>query len=978
MSPVKNNNYSASSPISEKSSHFLPPTSAHKQQKKHNPVPLNQSKSSDLPQNLSTLDFRMDHDNLPENPNHNLYGETDRLLNHKINQTSSEDESKTSHEDSISPTEKLLSEENTSDIDGNENEDDTKKVETQDKMNNSDTCMSEMLESVRYGYNQHLLASSKALENQYMNLIKDFKSKQKQALSKQKEQITRKFQKETDKIKKSYEDMYAEKMRAAATKMNAASKKLHEDYLHKKQILENQLKLSTARCSSFEQELTTKRQLLTKMENELGQTKHSLEKCQIQNKTNLNCNAQMKSDVKKLEESNNKLKLESQDLRIKLDDSNKINDNLSIQLKNSEKNYSEIEQNLRIENKNLSEQVEELNEDVEILCASLQDYENFRKEFKVLEANNTNLTEKVEGLEQINQKMEKDLSVSKQNYHNLQNHELETVNELKTDLSSKDKHIKNMTNNLSKLELSLKESQCEQLELTKKLEKKEKIIIKFEDDISKQTMLVEKLRNEKDQLIESNHQLNDEIDADRKRQSELNHKFELACNSKEIEIERLKSQQRDTIEHLEKITNKLKEKVNDQEQLENQMTILQNEKIKLEQNYATLKAQSDSSLAMFQMKNIELKSQLDQMSQDNNALLNIRRKLEADLVNSASEKDRAEHGFERQIRKFDFLQDEIQQIKSLYEKERFKNETISREHIILSDEVTSLRGKNEALISEVQVLESKCDKSNKNTQKIKEKIKSYKKNLNSAHDLELTHLKGTIEVLKNKLESKDQKQVENVKESEKRLKESEKRKFQLKIDHLDTYVKTLEAKNQDLQGKLLVNEKGPSPVRKKQKSIISEVQQEVAVVDRNYIEKPKVPTTSLPESSSSRKNSIKKPTNYTSEKSENQIHPQQAGAKSRTKGLQNAQQIIAKHSKNFRKPLAIVDTNITHKTRPIKTLDKIIEKPEIVEEKRNDKDLKDQSIEDNGEEVNQTPLLKKIDHKRMATRSTRTSRRLIT
>ena len=47
------------------------------------------------------------------------------------------------------------------------------------------------------------------------------------------------------------------------------------------------------------------------------------------------------------------------------------------------------------------------------------------------------------------------------------------------------------------------------------LEKKEKIIIKFEDDISKQTMLVEKLRNEKDQLIESNHQLNDEIDAER-------------------------------------------------------------------------------------------------------------------------------------------------------------------------------------------------------------------------------------------------------------------------------------------------------------------------------------------------------------------------------------------------------------------------------------------------------------------------------
>merc|ERR1711915_129843 len=174
------------------------------------------------------------------------------------------------------------------------------------------------------------------------------------------------------------------------------------------------------------------------VENELRQTKHSLEKCQVQNKTNANCNAQMKSDVKKLEESNNKLKLESQDLRIKLDDSNKINDNLSIQLKNSEKNYSEIEQNLRIENKNLSEQVEELNEDVEILCASLQDYENFRKEFKILQTNNTNLTEKIESLEQINQKIEKDLSVSKQDFHNLKSQELKTVNGLKTDLSSKD------------------------------------------------------------------------------------------------------------------------------------------------------------------------------------------------------------------------------------------------------------------------------------------------------------------------------------------------------------------------------------------------------------------------------------------------------------------------------------------------------------------------------------------------------------
>lgn len=949
MSPVKDKN-NAPSHISDSSSIFLAPA----QSNTYNHI--------NKPQNLSELNFKIDEDNFAQN----LYGETDRLLNHRLNQSAStentviSEKQNSSFEESISPTEKLLSEEKNSVI-GGENENDQNinqkdQENTENNLNNSDNNMSEMLESVRYGYNQHLLASSKALETQYMNLIKDFKLKQKQALAKQKEKFTQKLDKETKKIEKSYETMYAGKMSAAATKMNAASKKLHEDYLHKKEILENKLQISATRCDSIEQELAKKRQILIKLENELNQVKHLLEKSQVQNKTQANCTSRFKSDVKKLEENNNKLKLEIQDLKIQLEDGQQISENLKIQSKNCEKKYLEVEKMLKNENKNLIEQVEELNEDVEILCASLQDFENFRKDFKTLQAENQNLTEKNGKLEEITQKLDIELTAANQNYDTLQN-------DLKIKISTKDQQIKHINADLSKLQISLKEAQCDQLQLTKKLEKKEKIVMKFENDFDQQNELIEKLKNEKDQLIESNHQLNDDIDNDRKRQSELNHKFELACNSKELEIERLKAQQKDTIEHLEKITNKLKEKVNDQEKLENQIASLQNEKIVLEQNYAALKAQSDNNFAIFQMKNLELKNQLDHTSQENQNLLNLRRQLETDLVNSASEKERAEHEFERQIRKFDFLQDEIQQIKALYEKERFRNETVSREHIILTDEVTCLRSKNEALISEIQVLESKCDKSSKNTQKIKEKVKSYKKNLSSAHNMELTHLKGTIEVLKNKLDLKEN----NPKE------EAEKRKFQLKIDHLDTYVKTLEAKNQNLQEKLITNEKIVSPHRKKQRSsvVVSETEK---IKNKSPVENIRKQTQEpikriAPES----KNDT---TAIVTKKSENLIKQHKTG---RTKSLQNAQQIIAKHSTNFRKPLTVVDVNqvntYKNKMQVQQTLEKIPENKEFEEIEK----IEDQSIEEKSDEKeSQTPLLKKIDHKKMATRSTRSSRRLIT
>lgn len=371
-----------------------------------------------------------------------------------------------------------------------------------------------------------------------------------------------------------------------------------------------------------------------------------------------------------------------------------------------------------------------------------------------------------------------------------------------------------------RLEQNLSDARCDQLELTRKLEKKEKIAGKLNEELSssengineakkelhKLNNELKNLRLENEKVVDLNHQLNDDIENIKNQQSSLNSKFESTLKDQENEIKRLKADL----------------------DLSKAEILRKDEKIK-------------SNLINFESTEVnvcQLNIKLKQYEEDKNELLNQRAALENSLSEVTSMKERADHNYERLGRKFDFLQDELDQQKNQYDKERNKFEGTVRENITLSEQVTTLKMTIETL--SLQLKESN-QKSNKTTDRLKEKIKHYHKNINNLHGQEVSTLHETIKNLEIKLKLKEkekdlEKNVEQKKEKESSapqpivihqksgLSVSEKRKMKelenkidkmssetiqdkIVLDQLDTKVKTLEAEK-----KMLLEERNFSEV----------------------------------------------------------------------------------------------------------------------------------------------------------------------
>jgi len=150
-----------------------------------------------------------------------------------------------------------------------------------------------------------------------------------------------------------------------------------------------------------------------------------------------------------------------------------------------------------------------------------------------------------------------------------------------------------------------------------------------------------------------------------------------------------------------------------------------------------------------------LQIKIKQLTEEQESFMYSRRNFENQLSAQTSKLEQAEHDLKRSTRKFEFTQDELDQLKLQFDKERAKFETATRDSIQLQDQVSFLLSESDSLKIQLQEAESKTSKSLSKSDRMKEKIKVYQKNLSEAHGEEMEGLYETVKTLTEKLKKKE-------------------------------------------------------------------------------------------------------------------------------------------------------------------------------------------------------------------------------
>jgi len=151
----------------------------------------------------------------------------------------------------------------------------------------------------------------------------------------------------------------------------------------------------------------------------------------------------------------------------------------------------------------------------------------------------------------------------------------------------------------------------------------------------------------------------------------------------------------------------------------------------------------------------EMQIKIKQLTEEQESFMYSRRNFENQLSAQTSKLEQAEHDLKRSTRKFEFTQDELDQLKLQFDKERAKFETATRDSIQLQDQVSFLLSESDSLKIQLQEAESKTSKSLSKSDRMKEKIKVYQKNLSEAHGEEMEGLYETVKTLTEKLKKKE-------------------------------------------------------------------------------------------------------------------------------------------------------------------------------------------------------------------------------
>jgi len=342
-----------------------------------------------------------------------------------------------------------------------------------------------------------------------------------------------------------------------------------------------------------------------------------------------------------------------------------------------------------------------------------------------------------------------------------------------------------------RLTQQLKEARVECFELSKTCDKKDKIVhgmnaelAKFEQDLRNMEVmykgnveLVTKLKTENSSLITAEFELKNENER----------LLEVEIEAKQLEQKFLALE----CEH---------EKV--RELHETEIAEIRKQKEQVQANLSNFRNDNEKT----EINNCALEIKIKQLSEEQSGFAAARRVLESQIAEQASKLEQAEHDQKRAVRRFEFASDELEQMKSQFDKERFKFEQATRDSIQLQDQVTCLRSQVDSLTIQLQEAETRSTKSLSKSDRMKEKIKAYQKNLADAHGEEMENLHNTIEQLTEKLNAKEKhfRGNEKVSELEKTISDikNKSRNDKEVLENLSSKLERLEKEKQELEAQL--------------------------------------------------------------------------------------------------------------------------------------------------------------------------------
>lgn len=320
----------------------------------------------------------------------------------------------------------------------------------------------------------------------------------------------------------------------------------------------------------------------------------------------------------------------------------------------------------------------------------------------------------------------------------------------------------------NRLENLLKDCQKENLELTKTIEKKDKLLMKLNVEISDNEQKVENLNTKITDL---------EIEV---RKLLSNHEKEQLAHQEEISD--FENQLADANTHFDAKSEEVKKLNSAMENMNDEIAQLttENNDLKIKNNETT------SKFEQLELRFCEAKLNQHYSKEDTS----VRRKLESELAEQTAKCEQASYAQSRVERKLEFLSEELKENKAILENELAIRQKFVEENQLLRTEVATLKKTNQQLQVDLLGAEEKLGKTVGKSERMKEKIKAYQKNLSDAHDEEVVTLQETI----SKLESKLAHQMKAWKEkSERNTKES------------NEYITELEKKISDLHNKTVID-----------------------------------------------------------------------------------------------------------------------------------------------------------------------------
>lgn len=565
----------------------------------------------------------------------------------------------------------------------------------------SNPSCSAALDEVSSMYKQQVMASSNALEAKYQTIVKDMNKKLKN------ERIQR----------------------------HGLEKEIHENKLE----VENTRKL--------ERELKANSTVLQSVKKELDISNRSLEKSIISQNQREHDFIRIRGEYDEIEKKNFELKrsLQDKDAALTLSNEELVSRNdyvtsLQNEYRETKHEYEEREAAMR---EDTQTQFTEMQEDMAILVGRMTEMSAIKQKYETTEKNYEIAVQENKILVATMAELKRSLVIELEAVDSCK----ETIAELGREGETLEEHIKKLDNEkwageaaLEKVQEQLKTSRVVNLDLKKQMDKKEKILHHMGNNLGKAEKELKSMEKMYKAKLVENGELKDRV--------KVISGLEESVEKKEREMQSMDSQ----IDQLETSMAKLYAKLESTEQTHKaELSVLGGENAKLQNRLNSVNNQHEST----EISVCELKIKIQQLTDEQITFQAARRQFENELAEQSSMREQADHNAKRLQRKQDFLQDELDQFKLQYDKERSKFEQATRDNINLQDQVASLRSQIDTITIQLHDSEHRNNKTASKSDRMKEKIKTYQRNLSDAHCEEVDQLHGTIQELQQKLTEKE-------------------------------------------------------------------------------------------------------------------------------------------------------------------------------------------------------------------------------